>query len=473
MTRQILIDPVTRIEGHGKITIQLDDNGQVTDAHFHVTQLRGFEKLCEGRPFHEMPALMARICGICPVSHLLASAKACDELLAVRIPETAVNLRRIMNLAQIVQSHALSFFYLAAPDFLLGMDAPPAERNIVGVVKAYPELAKNGIRLRQFGQQVIELLGGKRIHPAWIVPGGVSEPLSVQKRDQILAWIPEVKKIALDTLAWYKPIWGNFTEEIRTFANFPSLFMSLIHQDESISYYGHKLRVIDAQGNFVQDFEPEDYQDYLGEAVEPYSYLKSPYYKPMGYPDGMYRVGPLARLNIGESFGTPHSDAELLEFKAIPMESRLSSFHFHYARLIEILYGIERIEALLSEPEILDKHVRAFANPNRREGIGIAEAPRGTLIHHYEIDETGLMKRANLMIATGHNNLAMNRGVLQVAQHFVKGEKIEEGMLNRVEAVIRAYDPCLSCSTHAVGAMPLKVQLVNMGGDIVDEIRRG
>lgn len=468
MAQQLMIDPVTRIEGHAKITIQLDDRGQVADAQFHVTQVRGFEKLCEGRPFHEMPALMARICGICPVSHLLASAKACDMLLAVQIPETAVQLRRVMNLAQIVQSHALSFFYLSSPDMLLGMDAPQAQRNIVGVLQAYPELARGGIRLRQFGQQIIERLGGKRIHPAWIVPGGVSEPLTAEKRDFILEGIPEVKQIARDTLAWFKTKLGSFTEEIQTFANFPTLFMSLVHRDESISFYGHRIRIIDAEGQHVVDFEPEAYADYIGEAVEPFSYLKSPYYKPMGYPDGIYRVGPLARMNIAEFCGTPLADEELAQFKQIDWKERLSSFHFHYARLIEILYGIERIELLLNEPDILSKRVRAHADTNNLHGIGVAEAPRGTLIHHYEIDETGLMKRANLIIATGHNNLAMNRGVKQVAQHFVKGEKIEEPMLNRVEAVIRAYDPCLSCSTHAVGKMPLHIELRDAGGEIVD-----
>lgn len=473
MTRQITIDPVTRIEGHAKITLQLDEAGQVTEAHFHVTQVRGFEKICEGRPFHEMPALMARICGICPVSHLLTSARACDALLAVRIPETAEKLRRVMNLAQIVQSHALSFFYLSSPDFLLGMDAPPEKRNIVGVLQTHPELARNGIRLRQFGQEIVELLGGKRIHPAWVVPGGVSEPLSAEKRDKILEGIPEVKQIALDTLAWFKTIWGGYTEEIRSFANFPTLFMGIIHRDNSISYYGNKLRIIDAQGNILEDFEPEDYREVLGEAVEPFSYLKSPYYKQMGYPEGIYRVGPLARLNMGQSFRTPYADEELAHFKAIPMEERLSSFHYHYARLIEILYAVERIEMLLNEEDILSKHVRAHASPNHYVGVGVAEAPRGTLIHEYEIDETGLMKRANLMIATGHNNLAMNRGVLQVAQHFIKGDKITEGMLNRVEAVIRAYDPCLSCSTHAAGKMPLQVDLHDASGAIVDTLQRG
>jgi NAD-reducing hydrogenase large subunit len=469
----VIIDPVTRIEGHSKITIQLDDHGMVQDAHFHVTQFRGFEKLCEGRPFYEMPALMARICGICPVSHLIASAKACDAILAVRIPETAEKLRRIMNLAQIVQSHALSFFHLSSPDFLLGMDSDPAKRNIFGVAEHSPELARDGIRLRKFGQEIIELLGGKRIHPAWVVPGGVSEPLKVEHRDEILRSIPEAKDIVFRTLGWFKRQLESFREEIRTFANFPSLFMALTKEDGDLAFYKGWLRFVDADGEIVKDhIDPANYEEFIGEAVEPWSYLKSPYYKPLGYPKGMYRVGPLARLNMAKRCGTPLADQELAEFRELERRFVLSSFYYHYARLIEALFAIERIEAYLEEPDILGKHVRAYAGPNNYNGVGVAEAPRGTLIHNYKIDESGLITHANLIIATGHNNLAMNRGVLQVAKHFIKGRTIPEGMLNRVEAVIRCYDPCLSCSTHAMGQMRLHLQLVDDEGKLLSEVKR-
>ncbi|HPP02087.1 MAG TPA: Ni/Fe hydrogenase subunit alpha, partial [bacterium] len=448
MAKQLVIDPVTRIEGHGKITIHLDDRGRVNQAFFHVTQFRGFEKLCEGRPFYEMPSLMARICGICPVSHLIASAKACDAILAVRIPETAANLRRIMNLAQLVQSHALSFFYLSSPDLLLGMDADPARRNLFGLAEKHPQLARDGIRLRQLGQQIIESLGGKRIHPAWVVPGGVNEPLSSDLRDKILAKLPEGMNIIKRTLDWFKRGLDDYQEEIRTFANFPSLFMGMINPNKELAHYDGTLRFVDASGRIVADkVNLDKYMDYIAEAVEPWSYLKFPYFKPYGYPDGMYRVGPLARLNVIESCGTKLADQEWAEFRALGRGAVLSSFQYHYARLIEILYGLERIQQLLDDPAILSKHVRAFAGPNNFEGIGISEAPRGTLIHHYKVDEEGLMRDANLIIATGHNNLAMNRGVFQVARHYVDGRKLSEGMLNRVEAVIRAFDPCLSCST--------------------------
>jgi len=471
--RTLEISPVSRIEGHGKITIHLDEHGKVEDAHFHVTQFRGFEKLCEGRPFYEMPSLMARICGICPVSHLVASAKACDSILATRIPPTAVKLRSVLNLAQVLQSHALSFFHLSSPDLLLGMDSDPSQRNLFGVYAANPELARDGIRLRQIGQQIIEWMAGKRIHPAWVVAGGVSEPLPAEVRDKILAMLPEGLKITQRTLDWFKGLLDQFREEIRTFANFPTLFMGLISAGGELEHYNGTLRIVDSRGNIVADkVDVLNYQDYLGEAVEPFSYLKSPYYKPLGYPDGLYRVGPLARMNIIDRCGTPLADQEWAEFRELDRGAVLSSFYYHYARLLEALYGIEKMEQLLNDPEILSKHVRAFAGPNNLEGIGVAEAPRGTLIHHYRIDSNGLIVWANLIIATGHNNLALNRGVLQVAKHFVNGAKLSDGMLNRVEAVVRAFDPCLSCSTHALGQMPLQIQLLAQDGEVLDEVRR-
>ena len=363
MPKQIVIDPVTRIEGHSKITIQLDDAGEVQDAHFHVTQFRGFEKFCEGRPFAEMPSITARICGICPVSHLIASAKACDALLAVEIPPTAAKLRRIMNLAQLIQSHALSFFHLSSPDLLFGMDGDPTKRNILGIIESHPQLAKDGIALRKFGQEIIAMLGGKRIHPAWAVPGGVSEPLSEEKRERILSMLPEAVALIERTLSWYKGILEQFREEIRVFGNFPSMFMGLVTREENererrerpgtsgnsrvagLEHYDGVLRIVDASGQIVlDDVDPTRYQQYLAEAVEPFSYLKSPYFKPAGYPEGIYRVGPLARLNIIDRCGTPKADAEWTEFRALRRGVILSSFHQHYARLVEILYGIERIE---------------------------------------------------------------------------------------------------------------------------------
>jgi NAD-reducing hydrogenase large subunit len=473
MPRQkIVIDPVTRIEGHSKISIHLDEQGRVEEAYFHVTQFRGFEKFCEGRPFTEMPSLMARICGICPVSHLIASAKACDAILAVRIPPTAILLRRVLNLAQIVQSHALSFFYLASPDLLLGMDADPATRNVFGVMEKFPDLARDGVRLRQFGQQTIERLAGKRIHPAWVVPGGVSDPLTAETRDRILADLPEALAIAQRSLDWFKSEIERFREEIRSFANFPTLFMGLVGESGNLEHYSGKLRFVDSGGHVVADgIEGDDYAANIAELAHPWTYLKTSYYKPLGYPEGIYRVGPLARLNVADGVSTPRAAQEWAEFRELERGAVLSSFHFHYARLIEIVYALEEIEHLLGAPAALDPHVRAFARVNNLEGVGVAEAPRGTLIHHYKVDPDGLIVWANLIIATGHNNAAMNKGVLQVARHFVHGNKLSEGMLNRVEAVIRAFDPCLSCSTHADGRLALEIDLHAHNGELLDSIR--
>jgi NAD-reducing hydrogenase large subunit len=305
------------------------------------------------------------------------------------------------------------------------------------------------------------------------VPGGVSEPLSQNDRDEILKTIPEALAIAIRSLGWLKSTMERFRDEIASFGNFPSLFMGTVKEDGGLTFYDGKLRFVDSSGQVVADgLDPKRYFDFLGEKVEPWSYLKSAYYKPNGFPAGIYRVGPLARLNVSDRCGTPRADQELAEFHELQRSAVLSSFHYHQARLIEILYCVERLEELLNDAEILSPHVRASARPNELEGVGAAEAPRGTLFHHYKIDEQGLIRWANLIIATGQNNLAMNRSVLQVAQRYVRGDKITHGMLNRVEAVIRAYDPCLSCSTHAAGQMALKIQLVNRNGNVLDEVVR-
>ena len=473
MTRRIVIDPVTRIEGHAKITLHLDDAGAVREARFHVTEFRGFEKFCEGRLFHEMPAITARVCGICPVSHLMASAKAGDALLAVTIPPAAERLRRLMHLAQLVQSHALSFFHMSSPDLLLGYDAPPESRNILGVIERYPELARSGIRLRQYGQEIIETLGGKRIHPAWVVPGGVSGPMSPEQRERLLAGWPEALQTARATLEMFKRLLDRHREEAEVFGNFPSLFAGLVTPEGGLEHYDGRLRIVDAGGGVVaDDLDATRYWEFLGEATEPWSYLKFPYYRPLGYPVGSYRVGPLARLNVASHCGTPIADAELAEYRQRAGRVVLSSFYYHSARLIEIVFGLERIGQLLDNPAIVDHDVRAHAARNRHEGVGVAEAPRGTLFHHYQVNDEGVITRVNLLIATGQNNLAMNRAVEQVARHYVDGHPITEGILNRIEAAIRAYDPCLSCSTHAVGAMPLVVEVVDPAGCLLQTLRR-
>jgi NAD-reducing hydrogenase large subunit len=473
MAQRIVIDPVTRIEGHAKITVQLDDEGRVSDARFHVTEFRGFEKFCEGRPFWEMPGITARVCGICPVSHLLASSGAGDAILAVTIPPAAEKLRRLMNLGQIVQSHALSVFHLSGPDLLLGMDADPARRNVFGLIAEHPEVARAGIRLRQFGQEIIGTLGARKIHPVWSVPGGVREPLTAEGRDAIRARVLEAKQTALTSLALIKGLLDGFRDEVESFGNFPTLFMGMVGPDGAWEHYGGRLRLTDSTGRIVANgLDPTEYAGFLGESVEPDSYLKSPYYLPMGYPDGIYRVGPLARLNVCSRTGTPLADVELEEYRQRLGRTVTSSFCYHYARLIEILIADEQVECLLDDPVLLSDDVRAEAGVNRSEGVGAGEAPRGTLFHHYRVDGNGLLTRVNLIIATGQNNLAMNRAMGQVARRFIKGATIPEGALNRLEAAIRAFDPCLSCSTHAFGQMPLHVRLLGPDGSVRDEAWR-
>jgi NAD-reducing hydrogenase large subunit len=475
--RKITIPHVSRIEGHAKITIKLDAAGQVADAQFHVTQVRGFEKFTEGRPYYEMPSITSRICGICPVSHELASSKACDSIMAVRIPETATKLRELLHMGQFVQSHALSFFHLSAPDLLLGMDFDPARRNVAGLLEEAPDALRDGIALRKFGQTVIERLAKERVHPSWVVPGGVNAPLDPAAREKTLAELPAAMAIVKRTLELWKKTLDGFPTEIDSFSNFPTSYCGLVGPDGSLRLYDGNLRFVGPDGSIVADqVKPGDYAAYIGEATLPDSYLKAPYYKPVGFPDGIYRVGPMARLNVADRCGTPLADTELAEYRqrlgvgsARPVVQ--SGFHYHYARLIEATYGLERMQQLLDDPAILGAKYRAHAGVNELEGIGIIEAPRGTLIHHYKVNDDGAMTWANLIVATGHNNLAMGRGVLQVAKRFVDGNKIQEGALNRVSALVRAYDPCLSCSTHALGMVPTILELRDSDGELVDTAR--
>ena len=471
MAQRIVIPHVSRIEGHAKIAIQLNDAGEVDSAQLHVTQVRGFERFTEGRPYYEMPSITARICGICPVSHLLASSKACDAIMAVRIPPAAKLLRELLHCAQFVQSHALSFFHLSAPDLLLGMDSDPAQRNILGVLEKHPELAHDGIALRKFGQMAIERLAGERVHPAWVVPGGVHAPLKVEHRDAILGELPIARSIVRRTLQMFKGVLDNFQAEIESFDNEPTAYAGLVTRDSTMHWYDGAVSFVDENGAPLACFDdPAEYADYIGEAAVPFSYLKAPYFIPRGYPAGIYRVGPLARLNVAEKCGTPLADAELAEYRQRTGRPAQSAFYNHYARLIEALRGVEKMEQLLQHPDILSNRIRARAQVNSLEGVGISEAPRGLLIHHYQVNEAGSITKANLIVATGHNNLAMNHAVGQVARRFVKGAKIEEGMLNRVSAVIRAFDPCLSCSTHALGQPTIQLELYSPQGELLDTL---
>ncbi|MEM2913243.1 MAG: Ni/Fe hydrogenase subunit alpha [Candidatus Bathyarchaeia archaeon] len=473
--KMIEINPITRIEGHARVTIHLSDDGSVKEARFHVTDFRGFEKICEGRPFYEMPGITSRVCGICPVSHLLASAKACDEILAVSIPEAAVLLRRLMHMGQIIQSHALSFFYLSAPDFLIGLDADPSSRNIFGLIEKYPDVAKQGIKLRSFGQKIIEYLAGRRIHSSeWIVPGGVRTPLSKEKSDRIRSEYDSALKIASENILRFKDILEKLSGELEKLGDFPTYYMGLVTSKGDLEHYDGRIRIVDCNGQVIADhLDPKKYYEYIGESVEPWSYMKFPYYKPLGYPDGIYRVGPLARLNVASKCGTPLADGELKEFRKLGGNGVVqNTFLYHYARLIEILFCIEKVEEILDNPETYSENIWARASVNRYEGIGVAEAPRGTLIHHYKTDKYGIVKWSNLIIATEHNNLAYNMAITQVAKKYIRSEKISEGLLNRVEAIIRALDPCLSCATHTWNSIALDMILYDSKGKILDRLTR-
>lgn len=467
--KRITVEPISRIEGHGKITIHLNEDGKVAGTEFHVTQIRGFEKFTEGRPFYEMPGITARICGICPLSHLLASAKACDVIMAVNISPTARQLRELVHCAQIVQSHALSFFYLSAPDLLLGMNSDPATRNVIGVIAQHPELARDGIELRKFGLQVVERLAQERVHPSWIVPGGVAAPLLIQARDRILSELESAKAIADRTLRFFKDALDNYKEEIAAFGSFPTMYAGLVDGKGNLQLYDGNLRFRGATGEIIEEQIPAaDYKRWIGEASLRESYLKSPYFVPQGFPDGVYRVGPLGRLNAATACGTPLADAEFREFHERFGTVAHSAFLYHYARLIEIVYALEKMEGLLNDPDILGTQVRATAGVNCLEGVGMVEAPRGTLIHHYKVNPEGAITWANLIVATGHNNLAIGRSVQQVSEKYIDGTKLNEGMLNHVSAVVRAYDPCLSCSTHADGSLALKIELRDAEGTLLD-----
>lgn len=474
-TRTIVIDPVTRIEGHAKITIILDESGNVADARFHVNEFRGFEKFCEGRLVWEMPGLTSRICGICPASHLIASAKAGDAILAIQIPETAELLRRLLTLGQWIQSHALSFFHLSSPDFLLGFDADPATRNLFGLLANNKDFVRKGIRLRKFGQEIIAILGGRRIHTPWAVAGGVRDPLSDDEHRGIAVWLPEAKATVLEAMTTIKKVHDKFKREIPNFGNFRSLYVGLVGEEGELEYYGGSVRVKDGMGNTIAHrIDPADYAQYFEEKAETWTYLKVPYFKEIGHPEGMYRVGPLARLNICDRIGTPLAEAERRIFRDLAGESDTvnNAFYYHYARTIEMLFAVEEVERLLAHPKIQGTHIRARAMINSLVGVGACEAPRGTLFHHYEVDENGVLQKVNMLIATAQNNMAMNRTVQQLAARYLDGKKVTEGLLNRIEAGIRCYDPCLSCSTHAAGQMAMHVRLIDNDGVTIGERRR-
>ena len=474
VTQKITIEPVTRIEGHAKVTIHMNADGNVDHAYLHVNEFRGFEKFCEGRMVFEMPTITPRICGICPVSHHLAAAKAGDEVYGAPPPRPANLLRELMHMGQIIQSHGMHFFELAGPDLLLGFDADPAIRNVVGLIQANADLALKAVNLRKFGQEIISTLGGRRVHPVFAVPGGVNKALVSAERDQIFSGYHK----ALDTVKLGIQIikgWAEANQEdINKFAVFPTGYLGLVKAGNTLDLYDGDVRLIDAAGQQLELFDGRTYLDYIAEHVENWSYLKFPYYKKLGFPQGVYRVGPLGRMNASDRMSTPLADAEMKVFKAMnpgkPIENTL---HFHYARLIEALHAVEKVAVLLDDPDILSTDLLNTRHNYKGEGVGVIEAPRGTLWHHYWANENGQIQKVNLIVATGNNNWAMSKAVDSVAKTYINGQVVREGLLNRVEAAVRAHDPCLSCSTHAVGQMPIVVEVLDQQGNLTQTITRG
>jgi NAD-reducing hydrogenase large subunit len=479
MSNKIVIDPVTRVEGHGRVTIHLDEEKKVENAYFHIVEFRGFERFIQGHPYWEAPVLVQRLCGICPVSHHLAAAKAIDQIVGIDpedLPATATKIRRLLHYGQVFQSHALHFFYLASPDLLFGMDAPPEKRNVVAVAAENRELAKKGILMRKFGQQIIKAIAGKRIHGISAVPGGVHRSLQPEERDYFLNGkdIPSIDTM----IEWSKEVLDFMKEYHRAkrdwldvFARYPSGHLGLVGDGGAMELYNGRLRAINPTGKLVlPDVKSDDYIHYFNEGVEPWSYMKFPYLKHLGRAKGWNRVGPLARVNVCDRIPTPLAEEErkyFFEFSGSKPNN--STMYYHWARLIELLHCAEVVKELLEDKDILGKDLRVDGK-RRGEGIGVIEAPRGTLIHHYQVDERGMITRCNLIVSTTHNNEPMNRAVRWVAQNVLDSQnQITEGMLNQVEVVVRAFDPCLSCATHALGQMPLQVSVYDHNGLLVDE----
>jgi len=472
--RRVAIDPLSRVEGHGKVTILLDEQHRVHQVRLHIVEFRGFEKFIEGRPYWEIPVMVQRLCGICPVSHHLVASKAMDLVLgAHRITRSAEKIRRLMHYGQVMQSHALHFFHLSSPDLLFGFDSEANLRNIVGVAQAHPDIAKKGVLLRKFGQEVIRVTSGKRVHGTGSVPGGMNKHVSRADRDLLRSDVGQMLAWALDAVNLAKQLHAQNPVLYNSFASFPSNMLSLVRPDGAMDLYDGVLRARDARGRIILDgADVQDYLDLIEEEVRPWTYMKFPHLRSLGRDTGWYRVGPLARVQNCDFIPSPLAEAERREFIAWgegePIHATLA---FHWARMIELLHSVEVIKDLLDDPDILEGELIA-GGVRRGEGVGVIEAPRGTLIHHYRVGTDDLITMCNLIVATTHNNQAMNEAVRAVARQYLDGKELTEGLLNRIEVAIRAYDPCLSCATHALGQMPLDVALLGPDGGLLDHVRK-
>ena len=473
--KRVVIEPVTRVEGHGKVTILLDEKNQVQQTRLHIVEFRGFERFIQGRPFWEVPVLVQRLCGICPVSHHLAAAKAMDRIVGgEKLTPTAEKMRRLMHYGQFFQSHALHFFHLASPDLLFGFDADPAIRNVIGVAAKYPHLAVQGVMMRKYGQEIIKRTAGKKIHGTGAIPGGINKNLSIAERDELLkdleqmvTWARSALKIACDHTLRH-------LDKLAPFGSFDSNHLSLIRADGALDLYHGGLRAITADGKKIFDHvDYHKYYEYIAEEVRSWSYMKFPFIKSLGPEKGWYRVGPLARMNTADFIDTPEANAALKEFREKTGNKTCNiSMAYHWSRMIELLHAIEKIKELLHDKDLQGNDL-VVRGPRREEAVGVIEAPRGTLFHHYKVNKDDQVVMANLIVSTTNNNEPMNRAVAKVARDHLNGQKITEGLLNHIEVAIRAYDPCLSCATHALGQMPLVVELVDCEGHLIDRRAKG
>ena len=474
--KRVVVDPVSRVEGHGKVSLLLDENNKIQQARLHIVEFRGFERFIQGRPYWELPVMVQRLCGICPVSHHLAAAKAIDQLVGVDpgdLTAPADKLRRLLHFGQVMQSHALHFFHLSSPDLLFGFESDIAKRNVVAVLADYPDIGLQGVKLRKYGQEVIRMVSGKRVHGTGAIAGGMNKALSKEERDyllqdieQMIAWsdaaVALIKKVHTSNLPFYDE-----------FATIRSNYLGLVKPDGALELYHGGIRAKNDQGETLVDhFDYCQYTDLIREEVRSWSYMKFPYLTSLGKENGWYRVGPLARVNNCDYIDTPLAEAARVDFKQHGGEAMVhSTLAFHWARLIEVLHCAESIKTLLHDPDILSNDL-VVKGEKRYEGIGVIEAPRGTLFHHYQVDDNDIVTKANLIVSTTSNNMGMNESVRQVAAEYLSGQELTEPLLNNLEVAIRAYDPCLSCATHAVGKMPLQLELVDAEGQMIDKLTR-
>ena len=472
--KRVVVDPVSRVEGHGKVTLLLDDDNKVQQARLHIVEFRGFERFIQGRPYWELPVLVQRLCGICPVSHHLAAAKAIDQLVGVdpeNLPVSADKLRRLLHFGQVLQSHALHFFHLSSPDLLFGFESDIGKRNIIAVLADYPELGVQGVKLRKYGQEVIRMVSGKRVHGTGAIAGGMNKALTKEERDYLLADIDQMIAWSAASVALIKKVQCSNLPYYDEFATIRTNYLGLVKPNGALELYHGGIRAKNANGETIVDhLDYCQYNNYIHEEVRSWTYMKFPYLLSLGKEDGWYRVGPLARVNNCDSIDTPLAEAARVEFKAHGGEAMVhSTLAFHWARLIEVLHCAESIKTLLHDPDILSGEL-VTQGEKRYEGIGVIEAPRGTLFHHYQVDENDIVTKANLIVSTTSNNMGMNESVRQVAAEYLSGRELTEPLLNNLEVAIRAYDPCLSCATHAVGKMPLQLELVNSQGEVIDTL---